>query len=215
VAFLLGVSLSETNCATRIKAAKAVLRNSNKGRLCHPFQVLYGPRPCVIPRSILILSVTEVTPDAKPESTHVKLKNIPRNIHGGVLSEIDYNFLLRERWDLGWTDTMSGKLSGLWKRLAKVEQRMADQARRAELANCNCEHVVTLAIPGQPEEFEAEMNLPCPAHGFRRLGRIMRIVFVDPTDGELPSPKLDELIATYEARLAQADREQAHDPQES
>ncbi len=60
------------------------------------------------------------------------------------------------------------------------------------------------------------MNLPCPAHGFRRLGRITRIVFVNPDDGtEEPSPRLDELIATYEARLAQADREEAHDPQES
>jgi hypothetical protein len=113
---------------------------------------------------------------------------------------------------------MSGKLSGLWKRLAKVEQRMADQARRAELANCNCAQFVTLAIAGQPEEFEAEMNFPCPAHGFRRLGRIMRICFVDPTNPagtKMPSQRLDELIAIYDARLAQADREQAHDPQES
>ena len=114
---------------------------------------------------------------------------------------------------------MSGNLSGLRKRLAKVEQRMADQARRAELTNCTCKHssAVTLANTVQPEEFEAEMNLPCPAHGFRRLGRIMRIVFVNSTNPrtEVPSPRLDELIATYEARLAQADREQANDPQES
>ena len=110
---------------------------------------------------------------------------------------------------------MSGKLSGLQKRLATVEQRMADQTRRAELANCTCQ-VMTVAIPGQPEEFEAEMNLPCPAHGFRRLGRIMHINFINPEDGTAePCPRLDELIATYEARLDQADREQAHDPQES
>jgi hypothetical protein len=102
---------------------------------------------------------------------------------------------------------MSGNLSGLWKRLAKVEQRMADQARRAELAICTCKHMpdVTLAITGQPEEFEAEMNLPCPAHGFRRLGRIMHIRFINPADGTAePCPRLDELIATYEAGLAQA-----------
>ncbi len=71
---------------------------------------------------------------------------------------------------------------------------------------------MTLAI--LPEEFEADLNLPCRAHGFRRLGRIMRIVFINPDSTELPSPKLDELIATYEARLAQADREEAHSPQE-
>ena len=35
---------------------------------------------------------------------------------------------------------MSGNLSGLWKRLAKVKQRMVDQARRAELPNCTCIH---------------------------------------------------------------------------
>ena len=100
---------------------------------------------------------------------------------------------------------------------------MADQARRAELANCSCTNVpnITLAIPDQPEEFEAEMNLPCPAHGIRRLGRIMRLVFVEPTTPggpdcrEVPSPRLDELIATYEARLAQADREVADARQES
>jgi hypothetical protein len=113
---------------------------------------------------------------------------------------------------------MSGTLSGLRRRLAKVEQQMADQAQRAELANCTCKHTPDVTIAVLPEEFEAEMNLPCPAHGFRRLGRIMRIVFVEPTNPggtEVPSPRLDELIATYDARLAQADREQAHDPQES
>jgi hypothetical protein len=110
---------------------------------------------------------------------------------------------------------MSGKLSSLSRRLAKVEQQAADQARRAELANCACTDL-TIANPDLPEEFEAEMNLPCPAHGFRRLGRIMRIRFLNPDDRTaVPSPRLDELIATYEARLAQADREQAHDPQES
>ena len=87
---------------------------------------------------------------------------------------------------------------------------MADLALRAELANCNCRHFsgVTLADPGRPEEFEAEMNLPCPAHGFRRLGTICELL-CRRRDGpaEMPSPRLDELIATYEARLAQADRE--------
>jgi hypothetical protein len=112
---------------------------------------------------------------------------------------------------------MSGKLSSLWKRLAKVEQRIAVQARRAEFANCTCIHspYFTAAITGQPEKFEAEMNLPCPAHGFRRLGRIMHIRFMNPDGTAEPCPRLDELIATYEAHLALAVREQAHDPQES
>ncbi len=56
---------------------------------------------------------------------------------------------------------MSGKLSSLSRRLAKIEQQMADQAQRAELANCNCKHMpdVTIANTVLPEEFEAEMNL--------------------------------------------------------
>ena len=113
---------------------------------------------------------------------------------------------------------MSGNLSGLWKRLAKVEQRMADQARRAELANCTCVHSpwMTFALTGQPEKFEAEMNLPCPAHGFRRLGMILKIRFVDGHGRRDPTSRLEELLATYEARLAaQADRELANDSPES
>lgn len=89
---------------------------------------------------------------------------------------------------------------------------MADLALRAELANCNCIRMpgITLANPDQPEEFEAEMNLPCPAHGVRRLGRIMRLVFVKSSNAgraEMSSPRLDELITTYEGRFVQADRE--------
>jgi hypothetical protein len=108
---------------------------------------------------------------------------------------------------------MSGKLSSLRKRLAKAEQEITYLARRAGLANCTCTSR-TLAVDGQAEKFEAEMNLPCPAHGFRRLGKILHIRFVD-RDGRVPCPRMDELIATYAARLAQADSEEAHDPQES
>ena len=85
---------------------------------------------------------------------------------------------------------MSGRLSSLSRRLTKVEQQMADQVRRAELANCSCTQM-TIAFPDNPEEFEAQMNLPCPAHGFRRLGRIMGIRFVDSDGTSEPSPRLD------------------------
>jgi hypothetical protein len=110
---------------------------------------------------------------------------------------------------------MSGKLSSLRKRLDQLEQRMADRARRAELANCTCIHMpdVTLAI--HPEEFEAEMNLPCPAHGFRRLGKVLAIRFRDGDGTTEPSDRWDELIATYQRRLDQADRELANASQES
>jgi hypothetical protein len=76
-----------------------------------------------------------------------------------------------------------------------------DKVRHKELANCTCRDL-TVAI--HPEEFEAEMNLSCPSHGFRRLGRIVHVVFVD-SDGKPQPSRLDELIATYEARLEQTD----------
>jgi hypothetical protein len=48
------------------------------------------------------------------------------------------------------------------KPLAKVERKLASKARREELANCICKEV-TLVLPDQAEEFEAEMNQTCPA----------------------------------------------------
>lgn len=103
---------------------------------------------------------------------------------------------------------MSGTLSGLRRRLVKVEQQRAERAeraRRALLAKCNC---TELTIALVPEKFEAEMNLRCPFHGFRRLGKIMRSCVKT-------GSRLDELVATYEARLAQAESEQAPEAPES
>jgi hypothetical protein len=105
---------------------------------------------------------------------------------------------------------MSGNLSSLEKRLANLEQWMADLARRVTSINCNCEPYVTIAFSTQPEQFEAEMNLPCPAHGLRRLGMILPICFVDGHGRRDSTSRLDELLAIYEARLAQADRELAY-----
>ena len=110
---------------------------------------------------------------------------------------------------------MSGNLSSLEKRFANLEQRVVDLARRVTSINCNCEPYVTLAFSTQPEQFEAEMNLPCPAHGFRRLGKILKIRFVDGNGRRDPTSRLEALLATYEARLAQANRELAYGSPES
>ncbi|MGA2358966.1 MAG: hypothetical protein ABSF66_08205 [Terriglobales bacterium] len=98
---------------------------------------------------------------------------------------------------------MSGKLSSLSSRLAKVEQQQADRKRRAELANCACREI-TIAVPHEAERFEAEMNRRCPAHGFHRLGKLLAVNFVEPgmTVTE-ESAKLNQLVATYELRLSQ------------
>jgi hypothetical protein len=69
---------------------------------------------------------------------------------------------------------MSGKLSSFSRRLAKLERQLADRAWRAKLVNCNCGQVIVFDDL-KPEKFEAEKNKPCPAHGVRRLGMIVRI----------------------------------------
>ena len=94
---------------------------------------------------------------------------------------------------------MSGKLPGLQKRLAKIEQDLANIVKREDLKSCNCREI-TIAISGQPEEFEAEMNLTCPVHGLRSLGQITCLVFVNPDGSEGKDSRLDQLLATYDAR---------------
>lgn len=96
----------------------------------------------------------------------------------------------------------------LEKRLAEVERRLRDVARREQQADCNCKQF-TGAF--NPEKFEEEMNRPCPAHGFRDLGQIFHTVIVR-TNGIVGEKEREEderlvnLIATYEARRAR-DRE--------
>lgn len=103
---------------------------------------------------------------------------------------------------------MSEKLSGLRKRVAEVEHQTADIARRERLANCNCSpRGKTAPNPfGCPEQFEAAANLPCPAHGFRRPGRIMVVNIVSTTEGAVLEEKyvrLNRLVAEYRLRVSQ------------
>jgi hypothetical protein len=49
--------------------------------------------------------------------------------------------------------------------------------------------------------FRSRNEPSCPCLGFRRLGFINQIVFVNPDLTKEPNPKLDELLATYESRL--------------
>jgi hypothetical protein len=104
---------------------------------------------------------------------------------------------------------VSARLSSLSRRLVQVEQRLADKVSRERPATCICT-ARTVAL--RQKAFEEEMNRPCPAHGFRDLGQILRVVIVggnglpineDGTqdDGSLCS-RFDEVIATYESRRA-------------
>jgi len=90
---------------------------------------------------------------------------------------------------------MSGKLSSLSRRLAKIERQLIEGARREELlANCICRQL-TMVDPDKPEEFEAEMNETCPVHGFRRLGEIIELRYTG-----RKNTKLDQLLEIYRAR---------------
>jgi hypothetical protein len=80
-------------------------------------------------------------------------------------------------------------------------------------------------MPGQERKFEAEMNLPCPAHGLRRFGTLIHVHYVgsekepwrgedispqqDPISQETRVPKdhaeIDRLVDLYYARLAEQD----------
>lgn len=122
-----------------------------------------------------------------------------REILIGYLSNLMSMLQHMHTW---WTDTMS-PLSSLSRRLAKVEQKLADSARREKLVNCICGDTI-IAVSTAPEQFEAEMNRTCPVHGFRRFGKICAVMF-GVTDGPetKEEAKLRQLLETYELRLSQ------------
>jgi len=103
---------------------------------------------------------------------------------------------------------MSGRLSNLNTRLAKVEQQVADRAWRERLAHCNCcpQDPECLGIPlvlSSAKEFE-EMIVPCSAHGFRDLGKLIVLPLVK-AGGTLAekSVGLDEVVAEYNRRRSE------------
>jgi hypothetical protein len=96
---------------------------------------------------------------------------------------------------------MSAKYTSLARRLDKLEQQLAENSRRVKLRNCTCQTVTSAHTSAG---FEAEMNQSCPAHGFRRLGHIIMLSFVNPDKSVTEdSAKLQELRHAYELRLSQ------------
>lgn len=104
----------------------------------------------------------------------------------------------------------SRKLMSLHKRLARVEQAVADIAKRKEEAATTCICTgSTWANSCYPEEFEAEMNRVCPVHEFRALGRIFVARFSMSFNGwfdetarqaERDPKELERLLEIYRAR---------------
>lgn len=100
-------------------------------------------------------------------------------------------------------------LSNLNRRLAKVEQQVAFRARLEKLANCNCrpqdpEDPDSLLLVTNTKAFEAEMNLPCPVHGFRRLGQLFVLQYLE-SDWTISeeSVRLKEVVEEYKRRLSE------------
>lgn len=93
--------------------------------------------------------------------------------------------------------------------MAKVEQQVADKARREKLANCNCfphdpKRLGAPFVVSDEKKFESEMNLTCPAHGFRRFGQLLVLKFVH-SDGTFDekSVRLGQVVDEYERRLSE------------
>jgi hypothetical protein len=99
---------------------------------------------------------------------------------------------------------MRRKLSSLSKRLAEVEQQVAERTKREELANCICRTSMPFTIVHNAEDFEVEMNRPCPVHGVRDLGQlIIPTPFTSDTTPSEESIKLRQLLDSYNLRLSQ------------
>jgi hypothetical protein len=104
---------------------------------------------------------------------------------------------------------VSGKLTGFRRRLAKVEQALGETAKQEKQADCICIRNgarITIAFSNKPEEFEADMNQKCPAHGFRSLGDITVFRVVGRGQKRDERCRLDDLLAEYRAREADYSR---------
>jgi len=90
----------------------------------------------------------------------------------------------------------------LEQRLVQMRAEVAEIVRKEARSFCNCKQITVIA--GQtPEEFEAEMNIACPIHEFRRLGAIVRLETLPPDDEDL---RIRELTEMYYRRLREFER---------
>ncbi len=103
---------------------------------------------------------------------------------------------------------MSRRLSDLNARIAKVERKAAEIAMREKLSTCNCYpeskgRVGRHWFVSDSKELEAAMSLPCPAHGFRRLGELTAVVIGPNTAISEECARRSELVEEYERRFSE------------
>jgi hypothetical protein len=86
------------------------------------------------------------------------------------------------------------------RRLAQLERQLSERLRRKMLAGCIC-RATTVANSREPEKFEEEMNLPCPAHEFRSLGSLFDIhCEAETPEQEADNLKFERLLEEYAGR---------------
>ena len=91
---------------------------------------------------------------------------------------------------------MKNSISKVERRLVKVEQKLAERARRKLLETCVCTKVSYFESV-EPEKLEKEMNVPCPAHEFRSLGSRFSVL-VQPNG---PEPRPASLVGRPQPRV--------------
>ena len=97
----------------------------------------------------------------------------------------------------------------LGKRVAKVEQKLADREEQDRLADCICLHIQSIHV-GLTHEFEQQMNRKCPVHGIRRGGHMFvcktkALESFSESEKELIrklNEEVDLVLARYYARVA-------------
>lgn len=98
---------------------------------------------------------------------------------------------------------MAGNLNS---RLAKVERGLACIKEKYDQADCICNALVGLSRETL-EQFRAEMNRPCPVHGFREL-HIIYFFSVEPAHDlnsraiVIEDPEVNAALEEYERRRA-------------
>jgi hypothetical protein len=97
---------------------------------------------------------------------------------------------------------MSGKSFNLIRRLATVEQRLAETARHESLADCTSVISPFFAVKDE-KEFEAQANVACPVHGFRRLERLVVVTIVRTSRPNREESRLEQVVDEYQRCLAE------------
>ena len=91
--------------------------------------------------------------------------------------------------------------------LIQLRAEITDVATQLARPFCNC-RTITVVCSHQWQDFETDMNTPCPIHGQRRLPIIISVMGY-PSAGKPDDQRLAELILEYRRRGG-AERRRSH-----